>query len=98
MTGVHVRAAFPSFQVLTHLNLVQSYICKECLVVFVLVSETVDQVSLNRYFGILVIGPSILVYILIENQQLHQMITILRRPIKCSYMFRRTNAIIRELI
>jgi hypothetical protein len=46
MTGVHVRAAFSSFQVLTHLNLVQPYTCKECLVVFVVVSETVDRMSL----------------------------------------------------
>jgi hypothetical protein len=47
---------------------------------------------------ILVIGPSILVYILVEDQQMRQMTTLLWCPVKWSYMFRRTNAIIRELI
>jgi hypothetical protein len=38
------------------------------------------------------------IYILIENQQMHQMTTLLWCPVKCSYMFQRTNTIIRELI
>jgi hypothetical protein len=49
-------------------------------------------------YTLLVTGPSILVYILIENQQMHQVTTLLWCPVKWSYMFRRTNAIISELI
>jgi hypothetical protein len=53
---------------------------------------------LQKSYISLVTGPSILVYILVENQQMHQMTTLLWCPVKCSYMFRRTNPIIRELI
>jgi hypothetical protein len=54
--------------------------------------------NLNNRDSFLVIGPSILVYILIETQQMHQMTTLLWCPVRCSYMFQRTNAIIREFI
>jgi hypothetical protein len=56
------------------------------------------QTLLYWWCTILVIGPSLLVYTLIESQQMHQMTTLLWCPVKRSYMFRRTNAIIRELI
>jgi hypothetical protein len=50
------------------------------------------------YFFMLVIGPSILIYILMENQQCIKMTTLLWCLVKRSYMFRRSNAISREPI
>jgi hypothetical protein len=50
------------------------------------------------HLAVLVTGPSILVYILVENKKMYQNITLLPCLVKRSYMFRPTNATIRELI
>jgi hypothetical protein len=57
-----------------------------------------ESLRMNILYWILVIGPSILVYILIKTNKYIKITTLLWCLVKRSCMFRRTNAIIRELI